>query len=80
VMGVAPQPILTRSEKSVEAFAANYRDRLQDSRRAPDAPAHVYPSLTPPAASPAAPPPAPVPPPPLPPPPPAPPTPEGAAP
>ena len=45
VMGVAPQPILTRSEKSVEAFAANYRDRLQDSRRAPDAPAHVYPSI-----------------------------------
>jgi NADH-quinone oxidoreductase subunit M len=76
VMGVAPQPILTRSEKSVEAFAANYRDRLQDSRRAPDAPAHVYPSLTPPAA----PPPAPVPPPPLPPPPPAPPAPEGAVP
>jgi NADH-quinone oxidoreductase subunit M len=68
VMGLAPQPILTRSEKSVDAFVANYRDRLQDAKRAPDAPAHIYPSLTPP-------------PPPSPPsPPPAPPEPEGAAP
>ncbi len=76
VMGLAPQPILDRSAKSVDAFVANYRDRLQESRRAPDAPAHVYPSLT----APAAPPPAPAPPPPLPPPPPAPEAPEGVAP
>jgi NADH-quinone oxidoreductase subunit M len=59
VMGLAPQPILSRSEKSVNAFIAGYRDRLADARRAPDAPAHVYPAL---AAAPApAAPPAPVP-------------------
>ncbi len=44
-MGLAPQPILARSEKSVEAFASSYRDRLQEARRAPDAPAHIYPPL-----------------------------------
>ena len=38
VMGLAPQPILTRSEKSVDAFVASYRDRLADSKRSPDAP------------------------------------------
>ena len=32
----------------MEAFVANYRDRLQDARRAPDAPAHVYPAAAPP--------------------------------
>jgi NADH-quinone oxidoreductase subunit M len=47
VMGLAPQPILARSEKSVEAFVASYRDRLQEARRAPDAPSHVYPPLPP---------------------------------
>jgi NADH-quinone oxidoreductase subunit M len=51
VMGVMPQPILSRSEKSVDAFLAGYRDRLQEARRAPEAPAHVYPAL---AAAPAA--------------------------
>jgi NADH-quinone oxidoreductase subunit M len=45
VMGVMPRPILERSEKSVQAFVDNYRDRLQEARRAPDAPAHVYPAL-----------------------------------
>jgi hypothetical protein len=45
VMGLAPQPILSRSEKSVEAFVSNYRDRLQEARRAPDAPPHIYPAL-----------------------------------
>ncbi len=54
VMGLAPQPILSRSEKSVDAFVAGYRDRLQEAKRAPDAPAHVYPALgTAPAAAPA---------------------------
>jgi NADH-quinone oxidoreductase subunit M len=53
VMGLYPQAILARSEKSVNAFITSYRDRLQDARRAPDAPAHVYPAL-PPAAAPAA--------------------------
>jgi NADH-quinone oxidoreductase subunit M len=45
VMGIYPQPILDRSEKSVEAFISSYRDRLQDARRAPDAPSHVYPAI-----------------------------------
>ena len=42
-----------RSETSVNAFISSYRDRLQEARRAPDAPPHVYPAL-PPAAAPAA--------------------------
>jgi NADH-quinone oxidoreductase subunit M len=45
VMGIMPQPILSRSETSVQAFISGYRDRLQEARRAPDAPAHVYPAL-----------------------------------
>jgi hypothetical protein len=45
VMGIFPQPILNRSEKSVDAFLSGYRDRLQEARRAPDAPAHIYPAL-----------------------------------
>jgi len=54
VMGLAPQPILSRSEKSVDAFVTSYRDRLQEAKRAPDAPAHVYPALgAAPAAAPA---------------------------
>jgi len=63
VMGIVPQPILSRSEKSVNAFITGYRDRLQEARRAPDAPAHVYPALpaTGTGAAPAA-PPAPLPP------------------
>jgi NADH-quinone oxidoreductase subunit M len=44
-MGFFPQTFLSRSEKSVEAFLANYRDRLQESRRDPDGPSHVYPAL-----------------------------------
>jgi NADH-quinone oxidoreductase subunit M len=56
VMGLAPQPILSRSEKSVNAFITGYRDRLQEARRAPEAPAHVYPAL-PAVAAPTAPPP-----------------------
>ena len=60
VMGLYPQPILARSEKSVNAFISGYRDRLAEARRAPDAPPHVYPALPPAAAAPA---PAPAPPP-----------------
>ena len=60
VMGIVPQPILSRSEKSVNAFISGYRDRLQEARRAPDAPAHVYPAL--PATGAGAAPPAPLPP------------------
>jgi len=54
VMGLAPQPILSRTEKSVDAFITGYRDRLQDARRLPDAPAHLFPRLAA-AAAPAAP-------------------------
>jgi NADH-quinone oxidoreductase subunit M len=65
VMGLMPQPILSRSEKSVNAFIVGYRDRLQEARRAPDAPAHVYPALpaapAPGAPAPGAPPPPPAP-------------------
>jgi NADH-quinone oxidoreductase subunit M len=45
VMGLWPQPILSRAEKSVDAFVSSYRDRLQDARRQPDGPAHIYPAL-----------------------------------
>ncbi|HVY36553.1 MAG TPA: NADH-quinone oxidoreductase subunit M [Polyangia bacterium] len=45
VMGLAPQAILSRSEKSVDAFVSGYRDRLQDAQRLPDAPAHLFPAL-----------------------------------
>jgi NADH-quinone oxidoreductase subunit M len=44
-MGVFPQVFLSRSEKSVDAFMSGYRDRLEEARRAPDAPSHVYPAL-----------------------------------
>jgi NADH-quinone oxidoreductase subunit M len=54
VMGLYPQPILARSESSVNAFINGYRDRLAEARRAPDAPPHVYPALPPAAAPPAA--------------------------
>jgi NADH-quinone oxidoreductase subunit M len=56
VMGLYPQPILARSEKSVNAFITGYRDRLAEARRAPEAPAHVYPALPAAPAAPAAPP------------------------
>ena len=46
VMGIAPQPILSRSEKSVNAFITGYRDRLQDARRSPET-LHVYPAFRP---------------------------------
>ena len=52
VLGIFPQPFLSRSEPSVNAFITGYRDRLQDARKAPEAPPHVYPAL--PAAAPAA--------------------------
>jgi len=68
VLGLAPQPILARSEKSVNAFITGYRDRLQDARRAPEAAPHIYPALpaaatgpAPAAPAPAAPAPAPAP-------------------
>jgi NADH-quinone oxidoreductase subunit M len=44
-MGFFPQTFLARSEKSVEAFLANYRDRLHDAERDPDGPSRVYPPL-----------------------------------
>jgi NADH-quinone oxidoreductase subunit M len=53
-LGIFPQPILSRSEKSVNAFINGYRDRLQDARKAPEAPPHVYPPLAAAAPPPAA--------------------------
>jgi NADH-quinone oxidoreductase subunit M len=44
VMGLAPQPILSRTEASVKAFMTSYRDRLVEADRNPDAPAHFYPT------------------------------------
>jgi NADH-quinone oxidoreductase subunit M len=44
-MGVFPQTFLSRSEKSVDAFVKGYHDRLEEARRAPDAPSHIYPAL-----------------------------------
>ena len=35
VLGIFPQPILSRSEKSVNAFINGYRERLQDARKRP---------------------------------------------
>jgi NADH:ubiquinone oxidoreductase subunit 4 (subunit M) len=45
VLGLWPKPFLDRSEKSVQAFVASYRDRLHEARRMPDAPSHIYPAL-----------------------------------
>ena len=44
-MGIWPKPILDRSEKSVAAYLSMYGQRLADARRAPDAPAHVFPPV-----------------------------------
>jgi NADH-quinone oxidoreductase subunit M len=44
-MGLFPQTFLSKSEASVEAFISNYHDRLEEARRAPDAPSHVYPAI-----------------------------------
>jgi NADH-quinone oxidoreductase subunit M len=47
VMGIWPQPILSRSERSVQAFVSSYRARLHDAEAAPNAPARIYPPLPP---------------------------------
>jgi NADH-quinone oxidoreductase subunit M len=52
-LGLFPQTFLSRSDKSVEAFMANYRDRLHDAQKDPDGPAHVFPALAAAAAKPA---------------------------
>jgi len=44
VMGLYPQPVLARSEKSVAAFLTSFHERLADSQKNPDAPAHLFPS------------------------------------
>jgi NADH-quinone oxidoreductase subunit M len=54
VMGIWPKPILDRSERSVQAFVASYTERLGESRRNPEAPAHLFPPVVaPPAPAPA---------------------------
>jgi NADH-quinone oxidoreductase subunit M len=53
-MGFFPQTFLSRSEKSVEAFIASYRDRLQNAQHDPEGPSRIYPPLAaaaPPAAA-----------------------------
>jgi NADH-quinone oxidoreductase subunit M len=44
-MGIWPKPILDRSEKSVQAAIASFRDRLNESQKNPDAPPHLYPPV-----------------------------------
>jgi NADH-quinone oxidoreductase subunit M len=45
VMGIYPQPILARSEKSVAALITGFNERLKDSAANPDAPAHLFPNV-----------------------------------
>jgi NADH-quinone oxidoreductase subunit M len=52
-MGFFPQTFLARSEKSVEAFLASYRDRLDNAKKDPESPARIYPALAAGAAAPA---------------------------
>ncbi|HXI60562.1 MAG TPA: NADH-quinone oxidoreductase subunit M [Polyangia bacterium] len=59
VMGIWPKPILDRSEKSVQAYLSLYGQRLNDARKSPDAPPHIFPPLPAPAAAAPAPSPAP---------------------
>jgi NADH-quinone oxidoreductase subunit M len=44
VMGVYPQPILDRSEKSVAGLITDFNARLKDSAANPEAPAHLFPA------------------------------------
>ncbi len=44
VMGIYPQPILARSEKSVETLVSGFQERLKDSIANRDAPAHLFPN------------------------------------
>jgi NADH-quinone oxidoreductase subunit M len=43
VMGIWPQPILSRTEASVKAFSTSFRERLADAHKSPEAPAHFFP-------------------------------------
>jgi NADH-quinone oxidoreductase subunit M len=45
VMGVYPQPILSRTEASVQSFMSAYRERLIEADRNPEAPARFFPAL-----------------------------------
>ena len=44
VMGVWPKPILDRTEASVKAFTASFRERLIEADKNPDGPARFYPA------------------------------------
>jgi NADH-quinone oxidoreductase subunit M len=44
VMGIYPQPILERSEKSVAALITRFNERLKDSAANPEARVHLFPS------------------------------------
>ncbi len=45
VMGIWPQPILSRTEASVQSFMTSYRNRLFDANKNPEAAAHFFPAL-----------------------------------
>jgi len=47
VMGVYPQPILSRTEPSVKAFIASFQERLSDSYAKPNEPARFFPAPPP---------------------------------
>ncbi len=44
IMGLWPKPILARSEKSVSAFLASYKERFDDAVQNPEAPVHLFPA------------------------------------
>ncbi len=43
-LGLWPQPILARTEASVNAFMASYKERLRDADKNPEAAAHFFPA------------------------------------
>jgi NADH-quinone oxidoreductase subunit M len=44
-LGIFPKPFLDKTEASVKAFTANFKDRLRDSIENEDKPAHFFPAL-----------------------------------
>jgi NADH-quinone oxidoreductase subunit M len=45
VLGIFPKPFLDKTEASVKAFTASYKERLRDSVDNSEKPAHFYPAL-----------------------------------
>jgi hypothetical protein len=42
--GIYPQPILSRTEKSVAGLISTFQARLKDAEAKPEAPAHLFPA------------------------------------